>query len=137
MIKIKKCIYKNELIDCYKIRKKVFIEEQNVSFVDEYDLLENECDVYIGYINDIPVGTLRVKQLPEGIKIQRVCVLKEYRNQHVASTLINYVFKKYKSNVYIVDAQIQAIPFYEKLGFVCQGDIFLDANIEHKRMYKF
>jgi predicted GNAT family N-acyltransferase len=33
-------------------------------------------------------------------------------------------------------AQLQAIPFYEKLGFESFGDIFLDAGIQHVAMKK-
>ncbi len=136
MIEIKECIYKNELIDAYKIRKKVFIDEQHVSYEDEFDLIDDHCDIYIAYLEDKAIGTLRVKSIPEGIKLQRVCVLKEYRMKHIASLLIEHVFKKYPHSIFMVDAQLQAIPFYQKLGFEEQGDIFLDANIEHKKMYK-
>ena len=31
-------------------------------------------------------------------------------------------------------AQLHAIPFYEKLGYRAYGDVFLDANIEHRMM---
>ncbi|MFY9494463.1 MAG: GNAT family N-acetyltransferase, partial [Limnochordia bacterium] len=34
----------------------------------------------------------------------------------------------------IVDAQLQAIPFYSRLGFVAEGDEFLDGGIPHRRM---
>ena len=37
-------------------------------------------------------------------------------------------------NSFVLDAQIQVIPFYERLGFVAEGDVFLDAGIEHRRM---
>ena len=31
-------------------------------------------------------------------------------------------------------AQVSALGFYEKLGFKAEGDIFLDAGIEHRNM---
>jgi predicted GNAT family N-acyltransferase len=31
-------------------------------------------------------------------------------------------------------AQLQAIGFYERLGYVARGDVFLDAGIEHRWM---
>ncbi len=34
----------------------------------------------------------------------------------------------------ILDAQVQVIPFYEKLGFVAEGPVFDDAGIPHRRM---
>jgi predicted GNAT family N-acyltransferase len=34
----------------------------------------------------------------------------------------------------ILDAQLHAIPFYERFGFVAHGEVFLDAGIEHRKM---
>jgi predicted GNAT family N-acyltransferase len=31
-------------------------------------------------------------------------------------------------------AQLHAIGFYERLGYVARGDVFLDAGIEHRWM---
>jgi predicted GNAT family N-acyltransferase len=31
-------------------------------------------------------------------------------------------------------AQMHAIGFYERLGYVARGDVFLDAGIEHRWM---
>ena len=33
-------------------------------------------------------------------------------------------------------AQCYAIPFYEKLGYQTEGDIYLDCAIEHRHMHK-
>ena len=33
-------------------------------------------------------------------------------------------------------AQVSAISFYEKLGFFSQGDIFYEASIPHREMFK-
>jgi predicted GNAT family N-acyltransferase len=34
-------------------------------------------------------------------------------------------------------AQVHAIPFYERFGFVAHGDVFLEAGIEHREMDRF
>ena len=31
-------------------------------------------------------------------------------------------------------AQLHAIPFYERLGYVASGEVYLDAGIEHRWM---
>jgi len=36
----------------------------------------------------------------------------------------------------ILEAQVYAIPFYAKLGYIAEGDIFLDCGIEHRLMRK-
>ena len=33
-------------------------------------------------------------------------------------------------------AQVSAIPFYESCGYTAYGEVFLDANIEHRMMKK-
>ena len=33
-------------------------------------------------------------------------------------------------------AQLHALPFYEKQGYHAYGDIFLDADIQHRMMVK-
>ena len=36
----------------------------------------------------------------------------------------------------MLNGQISAQPFYERLGYEAYGEIFLDANIEHRAMKK-
>ena len=31
-------------------------------------------------------------------------------------------------------AQLHAVPFYERLGYIARGPVFLDAGIEHRDM---
>ena len=33
-----------------------------------------------------------------------------------------------------LDSQVHAIGFYERLGFVAGGDVFMDAGIPHRNM---
>jgi predicted GNAT family N-acyltransferase len=33
-----------------------------------------------------------------------------------------------------LSAQLQAMPFYEALGYVAEGPVYLEAGIEHRRM---
>ncbi|UZQ86473.1 GNAT family N-acetyltransferase [Thermoclostridium stercorarium] len=35
---------------------------------------------------------------------------------------------------FVLDAQVQAIGFYQKLGFAVKSDVFIEAGIEHVRM---
>jgi predicted GNAT family N-acyltransferase len=36
----------------------------------------------------------------------------------------------------ILNAQVDVIPFYEKLGYLAEGEIFEDAGIPHRTMRK-
>ena len=39
-------------------------------------------------------------------------------------------------NRVFLGAQVQAVPFYEKQGYRCYGETFLDAGIPHLHMDK-
>ena len=85
------------------------------------------------------VATCRIMPTEKKAKLGRMAVLKEYRNQKIASSLIQYVESQRNDigfQTLQLGAQLQAIPFYESCGFHCYGDIFLDANIEHRMMEK-
>lgn len=134
---IKEVKTKNELLESYKIRKLVFIDEQNISFQDEFDLLDDEYDVYLYYVNNIATSTLRCKKIDSYLKVGRVATLAPYRRQGQASELMKKMIEiaKIKNCDYIyVEAQISATSFYESLGYTAYGEVFLDANIPHKKM---
>ncbi|MDH5767324.1 MAG: GNAT family N-acetyltransferase, partial [Gammaproteobacteria bacterium] len=70
-------------------------------------------------------------------QIGRMAVLKEWRNQGVGKllldALLNYAKKSAYPEIYL-HAQLTAIPFYEKSGFIIHSDEFMDAGIPHKTM---
>lgn len=71
-------------------------------------------------------------------KIQRVVVLEEYRGhrfgQVMMAYLLDYIRSQNMAPQIALDAQTYAQPFYEKLGFIAQGDVFDDAGIPHIHM---
>lgn len=136
-MEIRKCNTINELIDHYQIRKKVFIEEQQVSYEDEFDLEEKNRTAFVIYENNIPIGAGRINFLDGFAKIERVCVLKEYRGSSIGKKFMEYLIqycKEKKVKEIRLGAQTTALGFYEKLGFIKYGEEFLDANIPHFMM---
>ena len=138
-MKIVKCITKDQLIDHYTIRKIVFIDEQNVSYEDEFDLLEKSRIPFVLYDNDKPIGAARLNIQNNYTKIERMCILSEYRAKGLGKLIMNYLID-YSNNLgvqeVLLSAQVQALGFYESLGFTKFGDEFLDANIPHYKMKK-
>ena len=64
----------------FKIRNLVFCEEQKVSKKIEFDGLDEFSNHYLAIINELPVGTARIREEKTGtFKIERMAVLKEYR----------------------------------------------------------
>ena len=65
----------------FAIRQTVFVEEQEVDPVLEYDEFEEISVHFVAKVNDVSVGTARWRRTPNGIKLERFAVLKENRNQ--------------------------------------------------------
>lgn len=123
------------------IRSKVFLEEQKIDPKDEFGEADFDYKYYLVTKDNNPVGTLRIKNIDENnVKIERFCILKEYRNQGIGSSLLHYVEKKLSQKhtpiAITLDAQKQAIKFYENNGYKQNSNIFLEAGIEHIKMFK-
>ncbi|MBT6699418.1 MAG: GNAT family N-acetyltransferase, partial [Flavobacteriales bacterium] len=52
---------------------------------------------------------------------------------HIVLKAILEDLSKFKGNIYM-HAQLDVIPFYEKMGFEKEGDLFTEANIMHYKM---
>ena len=121
------------------IRKKVFVVEQNVRPEEEFDEYENESTHYLAFYGARQVGTARWRFTEDGIKLERFAVLEKYRNLAIGSALLNKVLEDVKNEgkkIYL-HAQLKAIKFYERAGFIKDGKQFSECNIEHfKMVYK-
>jgi predicted GNAT family N-acyltransferase len=128
-----------ELEDAFSIRKTVFIEEQNVPAEEEIDQYENDCTHFVLYHDGFPAGAGRFRVTDGYGKVERICVLKEQRQNGAGQAVMNAIeeyaqengIKKLKLN-----AQTHAIPFYSKLGYETVSEEFMDAGIPHKTMIK-
>ena len=127
---------------CVRIRFEVFVTEQNVPSHEE---LTGQEDEFIHFIaqdttSEEYIGTALYEVIDDQtIHIRRVAVSQSHRKQGIGQMLIDYIeqFARTKGfKVSELDAQVQAIPFYEKLGYVVDSDVFLDAGIEHRTMKK-
>lgn len=125
------------------VRTKVFVEEQNVPIeieIDELDQLNLDVVTHIAaYIDNQMVGTSRLIKDGKTLKVGRVAVLKEFRKFGVGKAMMAYAEKQALNNGFDqlkLGAQVSAIPFYEKSGYVVIGEVYLDANIDHKDMIK-
>tara|TARA_B110000858_G_scaffold29691_1_gene32080 strand:+ start:10368 stop:10802 length:435 start_codon:yes stop_codon:yes gene_type:complete len=127
-----------EMLSCLSLRRTVFIEEQNVPENEEVDGDDPNCDHILLTISDDPVGAARLKYYDNFVKVQRVCVLKNYRGQGIGSNIINFIIKHIEKNdirtSVRLGSQIHALEFYKGLGFVEFGEEYLDAGILHKDM---
>jgi len=118
------------------IRRSVFIDEQHVPKELEWDGRDNECSQFLARVNSIPVATAR---LTADGQIGRMAVLKRYRGKGVGSRLLSAVIEQARHQGFkqvFLHAQVNVIPFYEQYGFTAEGELFMDAGIEHRTMKK-
>lgn len=117
------------------IRRKVFIEEQQVPETIEIDKYESLATHIIASLDNLPVGTARWRSTEEGIKLERFAVLSEYRGLGIGTALLNFMLREIDRNktVYL-NSQSSAIEFYLRNNFAVIGEIYFEAGIPHQKM---
>lgn len=123
---------------CLSVRKKVFIEEQAVPVLREVDELQGEN--FLLFIEKEAVATGRYVMKGNLAKYERIAVLNEFRGQGIGQALMAAMEadqkKLYPNALASTSAQLSAIPFYEKAGWIALGPTIMDAGIEHRMMIK-
>lgn len=133
---------KNDLEKAKAIRLAVFVEEQGVALEDEFDQfdeLENGCQHILVYHEAEAVGTGRIRYVDGYAKLERICMLKQYRKYGLGSVIISSleeIAKQADKKKYKLHAQVQAKGFYEKLGYKGVSDEFDEDGIPHLIMEK-
>lgn len=122
---------------CYEIRRTVFCEEQKVPEDLEMDEHDAAALHFLVFRDGRPVATARLLEKDGAAKIGRVAVLKDCRGEGLGVAVMNAAMtaaRRMGLAPLVLDAQVQVIPFYERLGFVAEGPVFDDAGIPHRRM---
>jgi predicted GNAT family N-acyltransferase len=136
----------DELRQALAVRTRVFVEEQGVPVAEEIDSYDRDPATntravhFIGRLGGEPVATARLLlDAPAGEfpHIGRVAVVPEHRGRGYGRAIMAAVQAEAAARGFAgvtLAAQLQALPFYERLGYVARGSVFLDAGIEHRLM---
>ena len=130
------CDYESHVKDICAIRYEVFVEEQNVPEELEIDGLDNEARHVLAFVDEVPIGTGRI--LCDG-HIGRVAVLKNHRGVGIGKLIMRELVRCAEdTNLEKVwlSSQWHAHSFYLDLGFVCVGEIYKEAGIDHIKMFR-
>ena len=121
-----------QAVDARLLRTEVFIVEQNVPVELEWDEMDESCLHALAHDEaGIPVGTGRL--LPDG-HIGRMAVRKSARGQGIGGAILLALMQAARERgdrEVVLNAQVQAEPFYARFGFVREGEVFPDAGIPH------
>jgi predicted GNAT family N-acyltransferase len=118
------------------IREEVFIREQSVPADMEWDEFDAQSRHVIAMAQGIPIGTGRL--LPDG-HIGRMAVLRAWRGRGAGSAILAglmQIARELGMRRVLLNAQVQAMPFYLSHGFQAEGGEYLDAGILHRRMWR-
>ncbi len=124
----------DDVVAIAKVRRAVFIEEQAVPEVMEWETIDAECDWFVALDGAELVGIARLT--PQG-RIGRMAVLKNWRGKGIASGLLSLTLERAKTRGLAqveLHAQSHAIGFYERFGFIAVGVEFDEAGIPHRQM---
>lgn len=117
------------------LRMRVFVVEQGVPAdieLDAFDPLSRHA-VAVDTGGEV-IGTGRL--LPDG-HIGRMAVDARWRNHGVGAAVLEaLVAEAVQAGMerVMLNAQLHAVDFYRRHGFVAEGEIFMDAGIPHRVM---
>jgi predicted GNAT family N-acyltransferase len=130
---------------CLEIRRKVFVDGQAVPVEIEFDGLDTDAEHFLafgeGRYEEAPValGTARMRIVNGVAKAERIAVLEEARGSGIGRALVESIeLHAHNSGLRLVrlNAQLQSAGFYEKLGYLAEGKVFIEAGIDHRLMTK-
>lgn len=132
-------IYDKVHSDEIMIRKTVFEDEQG--FIDEFDEIdENDKTKHVVlYKDSVPIATCRFFKVNDEYKIGRIAVVKEYRGQGIGRIIVSCAEEKVYElggRELCLSSQVRVQGFYEKLGYVAEGDVYMDEMCPHIKMRK-
>lgn len=116
------------------VRHAVFVQEQGVPADMELDAFDAVSLHALAYDGDKVLGTGRL--LPDG-HIGRMAVSRDARGAGVGSALLVALMAAARQRgdaEVVLHAQLTARDFYLRHGYAPEGDVFMDAGIEHIAM---
>jgi len=137
-IKVLEITERAQMDHAWAIRRVVFIEEQHVPEDIEMDADDAEAFHALALEGEKPVGCGRMVAHDGYVKIGRMAVLRERREEGIGRKILTFMMEQARRQGFrraVLHAQLTAEGFYLKNGYIPDGDVFEEAGIEHRRMY--
>lgn len=128
------------------IRVRVFVEEQDCPFDEEFDEFDAEARHVLALVDGLPVATARWRVVDKALaghgkgptaKLERFAVLPEHRGGGLGRRLVAHVIESARAACHrrlLLHAQAHLRRFYESFGFAVEGERFEEAGIPHVLM---
>jgi predicted GNAT family N-acyltransferase len=122
----------------FRVREIVFVGEQHVPREEEYDEFDATAHHYLAWADGQPVGAARWRPTANGVKLERFAVLAPFRSRGVGGVLLRQVMADaraaHPTSTLYLHAQVQAQLFYQRHGFLPEGELFYECEIPHYKM---
>lgn len=126
-----------DIARCHTIRRAVFVEEQGVPAELEVDGRDPDAVHFLASVDGALLGCARMRLVDGVAKAERVAVLLSTRGQGVGRALMRRMEDEARAlgaTRLKLSAQVPVIPFYERIGYTCFSDEFIEAGIPHRWM---
>jgi putative N-acetyltransferase (TIGR04045 family) len=126
-----------ELLESFALRKKVFVEEQQLFRRTDRDRHDRHAIHIIALSNHTVVGTVRLHQQKDGIWFgSRLAVLKQFRGR-VGKLLIQKAVAVAKENgarQFRAHILLRNVPLFKRLRWLPAGPVFVYRGRPHQMM---
>lgn len=122
------------------LRDEVLRRPLGLSFSDD-EIRQESNDIYLAcHVADKLVGCLvLVPQDSAEIRMRQVAVASHVQGQGIGRALVGFAeqfSREHGFTLMTLHSRDTAIPFYEKLGYECVGEPFVEVTIPHQAMQK-
>ncbi len=115
----------------FALRREVFVIEQQIPEAEEFDAHDLTARHLVALSAGHVAGTLRLIAEAETVRIGRVAVGQAFRGRGIAAAMMRHVMQHEAAEGrtrFRLDAQVDKVGFYERLGFKAEGAPFDDGS---------
>ena len=101
---------------------------------DKFDEVSNH---FLFLEQERVIGSVRLHQIKNVIKLERMAIYKNFRNQDFGSEAVRQIIDHYKEKKIekiTLDSIYDVRDFYKKCGFSETGNVFKRADLPHVKM---
>ena len=130
-----------DMAGVHALRHEVFIDEQSVDPEEEWDGRDDEAIHAVALLDEEIVGTGRLLTDEDGdiCRIGRMAVRENLRRHRIGDKILALLEEAARERGFrqaLLHAQTYVKDFYAQAGYLEQGDVFMEAEIEHIAMTK-
>jgi GNAT superfamily N-acetyltransferase len=125
-------------VEIRELKKEEFADAEKVWYYYRQQKADPEHDRIFGsFINGKLVGVARCKRHPDGIEVDGVFVLEEFRNQGLASEMLRALIERCGTEMLYMHSTLDLVDFYRQFGFRPIPENELPRTIKERMVFCF